>query len=119
MSNINKKSQRLTPESRSNESRLGIDVPDRENDDVSLAIIDKGFGRRTYAQGARRQGLEPDRPSEPGDDVLRGGGLHSLPRRTRNDVIHRAQLMQSNAETISKLERKYREYTGELRRRYF
>jgi len=58
MSNINKKSQRLTPESRSNESRLGIDVPDRENDDVSLAIIDKGFGRRTYAQGARRQGLE-------------------------------------------------------------
>ena len=37
---------------------------------------------------------------------------------TRNDVIHRAQLMQSNAETISKLERKYREYTAELRRRY-
>src|SRR5713101_1950320 len=37
---------------------------------------------------------------------------------TRNDVIHRAQLMQSNAETISKLERKYREYTDELRRRY-
>jgi hypothetical protein len=34
------------------------------------------------------------------------------------DVIHRAQLMQSNAETISKLERKYREYTDELRRRY-
>ena len=29
---------------------------------------------------------------------------------TRNDVIHRAQLM--------KLERKYREYTAELRRRY-
>jgi hypothetical protein len=26
--------------------------------------------------------------------------------------------MQSNAETISKLERKYREYTDELRRRY-
>jgi hypothetical protein len=38
--------------------------------------------------------------------------------KTRNDVIHRAQLMQSNAETISKLERKYREYTAELRRRY-
>ena len=37
---------------------------------------------------------------------------------TRNDVIHRAQLMQSNLETISKLERKYREYTDELRRRY-
>ncbi len=37
---------------------------------------------------------------------------------TRNDVIHRAQLMQSNAETISKLERKYREYTAELCRRY-
>ena len=36
----------------------------------------------------------------------------------RNDVIHRAQLMQSNLETISKLERKYREYTAELRRRY-
>ena len=36
----------------------------------------------------------------------------------RNDVIHRAQLMQSNAETISKLERNYREYTDELRRRY-
>jgi hypothetical protein len=38
--------------------------------------------------------------------------------KTRNGVIHRAQLMQSNAETISKLERKYREYTAELRRRY-
>jgi NTP pyrophosphatase (non-canonical NTP hydrolase) len=37
---------------------------------------------------------------------------------TRNDVIHRAQLMQSNVETISKLERKYREYTDELRRRH-
>jgi hypothetical protein len=37
---------------------------------------------------------------------------------TRNDVIHRAQLMQSNEETISKLERKYREYTAELCRRY-
>jgi hypothetical protein len=37
---------------------------------------------------------------------------------TRNDAIHRAQLMQSNLETISKLERKYREYTDELRRRY-
>jgi len=37
---------------------------------------------------------------------------------TRNDVIHRAQLMQSNLETIGKLEHKYREYTDELRRRY-
>jgi hypothetical protein len=37
---------------------------------------------------------------------------------TRNDVIHRSQLMQSNLETISKLEHKYREYTNELRRRY-
>ncbi len=37
---------------------------------------------------------------------------------TRDDVIDRAQLMQSNLETISKLERKYREYTDELRRRY-
>src|SRR4249920_4030801 len=37
---------------------------------------------------------------------------------SRNDVIDRAQLMQSNLETISKLERKYREYTDELRRRY-
>ena len=37
---------------------------------------------------------------------------------TRNDVIDRAQLMQSNLETIDKLERKYREYTDELRRRY-
>ena len=37
---------------------------------------------------------------------------------TRNDVIHRAQLMQSNLETVSKLERKCREYTAELRRRY-
>jgi hypothetical protein len=37
---------------------------------------------------------------------------------TRNDVIQRTQLMQSNAETISKLERNYREYTDELRRRY-
>jgi hypothetical protein len=36
----------------------------------------------------------------------------------RNDVLDRAQLMQSNLETISKLERKYREYTDELRRRY-
>jgi hypothetical protein len=34
------------------------------------------------------------------------------------DVIDRAQLMQSNLETIGKLERKYREYTDELRRRY-
>jgi hypothetical protein len=37
---------------------------------------------------------------------------------TRNDIIRRAQLMQWNAETINKLERKYREYTVELRRRY-
>jgi hypothetical protein len=37
---------------------------------------------------------------------------------TRDDVSDRAQLMQSNLETISKLERKYREYTDELRRRY-
>jgi len=37
---------------------------------------------------------------------------------TPNDLIHRAQLMQSNAEIISKLEHKYREYTDELRRRY-
>jgi hypothetical protein len=31
---------------------------------------------------------------------------------------NRAQLIQSNLETIGKLERKYREYTDELRRRY-
>ena len=37
---------------------------------------------------------------------------------TRNDVIDRAQLMQSNLETVGKLERKYRAYTYELRRRY-
>ena len=37
---------------------------------------------------------------------------------THNDNIDRAQLMRSNLETISKLERKYREYTDELRRRY-
>jgi hypothetical protein len=36
----------------------------------------------------------------------------------RDDVIDRAQLMQSNLETITKLERKYREFTDELRRRY-
>ena len=36
----------------------------------------------------------------------------------RNDIIDRAQLMQLNLETISKLERKYREYTDELRCRY-
>jgi hypothetical protein len=46
------------------------------------------------------------------------GGLNWTAGNTRNDVIRRAQLMQSNAETISKLERKYREYTDELRRRY-
>ncbi len=37
---------------------------------------------------------------------------------TRNDVINRARLMQTNAEIISKLEYNYREYTAELRRRY-
>ena len=37
---------------------------------------------------------------------------------TRSDIIRRAQLMQWNAETINKLERKYREYTAEVRRRY-
>jgi len=37
---------------------FGIGVPDRENDDVSLAIIDNGFGRRTHMQGACRQGFE-------------------------------------------------------------
>jgi hypothetical protein len=37
---------------------FGIGVPDREYDDVSLPVIDNGFGRRTDAQGARRQGLE-------------------------------------------------------------
>jgi hypothetical protein len=37
---------------------------------------------------------------------------------TRNGAIHQARLMQSNAETISKLEYNYREYTAELRRRY-
>jgi hypothetical protein len=36
----------------------------------------------------------------------------------RNDIIDRAQLMQSNLETITKLERKYREYTDELRCRH-
>jgi hypothetical protein len=36
----------------------------------------------------------------------------------RSDIIDRAELMQLNLETISKLERKYREYTDELRRRY-
>jgi hypothetical protein len=46
------------------------------------------------------------------------GGLNLDAGNTRNDVIDRAQLMQSNLETISKLERKYREYTDELRRRY-
>ena len=33
------------------------------------------------------------------------------------DIVRRARLMQSNAETIDKLERNYREYTTELRRR--
>jgi len=36
----------------------------------------------------------------------------------RDDVIDRAQLMQLNLDIISKLERKYREFTDELRRRY-
>jgi hypothetical protein len=36
----------------------------------------------------------------------------------RSDIIDRAELMQLNLETISKLECKYREYTDELRRRY-
>jgi hypothetical protein len=33
------------------------------------------------------------------------------------DIVRRARLMQSNAQTINKLERNYREYTAELRRR--
>jgi hypothetical protein len=41
------------------------------------------------------------------------GGAH-----TSGDIVCRATLMQSNADTISKLSRKYREYTDELRRRY-
>jgi hypothetical protein len=36
----------------------------------------------------------------------------------RDDIIDRAQLMQLNLDIISKLERKYREFTDELRRRY-
>jgi hypothetical protein len=37
---------------------------------------------------------------------------------TPNDIIRRAKLRESNAERIGKLERNYREYTAELRRRY-
>jgi len=37
---------------------------------------------------------------------------------TLNDAVPRANLVQSYADTISKLERKYQEYTAELRRRY-
>jgi hypothetical protein len=35
-----------------------------------------------------------------------------------NDIVRRARLVQLNADTISKLQRNYREYTAELRRRY-
>jgi hypothetical protein len=35
-----------------------------------------------------------------------------------NDSVSRAKLVQSNAETISKLQRQYTDYTAELRRRY-
>jgi hypothetical protein len=45
-------------------------------------------------------------------------GLELDAGNTRNDAINQARLMQSNAETISKLEYNYREYTAELRRRY-
>jgi hypothetical protein len=37
---------------------------------------------------------------------------------TANDSVSRANLVQSNAETISKLQRQYTDYTAELRRRY-
>jgi aspartate oxidase len=33
-------------------------------------------------------------------------------------IVRRARLMQSNTETIDKLQRNYREYTAELRRRH-
>jgi hypothetical protein len=35
-----------------------------------------------------------------------------------SDTIRQAKLRESNAERIGKLERNYREYTAELRRRY-
>ena len=38
--------------------RLGIGVPDRQDDDVPFAIIHNSFRWRVNAQGARRQGLE-------------------------------------------------------------
>ena len=37
---------------------------------------------------------------------------------TLSDTIRQARLRESNAERIGKLERNYREYTAELRRRY-
>jgi hypothetical protein len=37
---------------------------------------------------------------------------------TLSDTIRHAKLRESNAERIGKLERNYREYTAELRRRY-
>ena len=37
---------------------------------------------------------------------------------TLSDAIRQAKLRESNAERIGKLERNYREYTAELRRRY-
>jgi predicted rRNA methylase YqxC with S4 and FtsJ domains len=37
---------------------------------------------------------------------------------TPNGVIRHAKLRESNAERIGKLERNYRDYTAELRRRY-
>ena len=37
---------------------------------------------------------------------------------TPNDIVRRASLVQVNADTINKLQRNYREYTAELRRRY-
>ena len=37
---------------------------------------------------------------------------------TLSDNIRQAKLRESNAERIGKLERNYREYTAELRRRY-
>jgi hypothetical protein len=37
---------------------------------------------------------------------------------TISDSIRQAKLRESNAERIRKLERNYREYTAELRRRY-
>ncbi len=35
-----------------------------------------------------------------------------------SDIVRRARQMQSNAETIDRLQRNYREYTAELRRRH-